>query len=115
MKQVELRNEKQFRTYLSENIENSGVISDCISRCRRVQKHEGDLAEHYSKDQGRTLLDKLSYTLEEANQGIHPKHSITITGSKGFRSLYEGTQSLNHAVKRYFEYISYRQKTGLYN
>lgn len=60
MKQAELRNEEQFRAYLSESIENSRVICDCISRCRRVQKHEGDLVEHFHKDQGRSLLDKLS-------------------------------------------------------
>lgn len=113
MKQLELRNEEQFRAYLSECNDSSRVISDCISRCRRVQKHEGDLAEHFNKDQGRSLLDKLSYTLNEANQGIHPKHSVTIRGRKGFRSLYEGTQSLNHAVRRYFEYLSYREKAGL--
>lgn len=110
MKQLELRNQEQFRAYLSEHIDSSRVISDCISRCRRVQKHEGDLSEHFKMDQGRSLLDKLSYSLIEANQSIHPKHSVTITGRKGFISLYEGTQSLNHAVRRYFEYLSYRGK-----
>ncbi len=49
-------------------------------------------------------------TLEEANQKIHPSHSIIIAGGKGFRSLYEGTQSLNNAVRRYFEFLSHREK-----
>lgn len=106
---MELRNEEQFRAYLSDLFDNSRVISDCISRCRRVQKHEGDLAEHFDKDRGRSLLDKLTYSLEEVNQCISPRHSVTITGGKGFRSLFEGTQSLNNAVKRYFEFMKCTQ------
>ncbi|MGG1597829.1 hypothetical protein, partial [Paenibacillus naphthalenovorans] len=64
----------------------------------------------FEKDRGRSFSNKLSYTLEEANQKIHPSHSIIIAGGKGFRSLYEGTQSLNNAVRRYFEFLSHREK-----
>lgn len=59
MKQLKLKYEEQFRTYLSECNDSSRVISDCISRCRRVQKHEGDLAGHFKRDRGSSLLDKL--------------------------------------------------------
>ncbi len=47
MNKLELRCEEEFRTYLSDRVDNPRVISDCISRCRRVQKYEGDLAENF--------------------------------------------------------------------
>jgi hypothetical protein len=106
LKQMELRNEEEFRSYLSDRLDNLRVISDCISRCRRVQKSEGDLAGYFANDRGRSLLALLEYSLEEANAGISPKHSIIIKGSKGFKSLYEGTQSFKNAVKSYYEFMS---------
>lgn len=82
MKQVELGCEEQFRAYLSDRVDNSRVINDCISRCRRIQKHEGTLIEHFNMDRGRSLSDKLSYTLEDVNRCISPKHLVTIAGQK---------------------------------
>jgi hypothetical protein len=100
-----LKYEGQFKSYLTKSIDNQRVVSDCISRCRRVQKHEGDLHEHFINDRGKSLIEKLHYTMEEAHQEIKPRHSIEFRGRKGFKSVYEGTQSLNTAVKHYFEYM----------
>lgn len=95
-----------FRAYLNEVFDNDRVVSDCISRCRRVNKYEGDLDSHYNNDRGRALLDKLTYSKTDAEQCKNPKHSISIKGSKGYYSIYEGTNSLFSAVKRYFDFLS---------
>jgi hypothetical protein len=97
--------EEQLKTYLSTVIENPRVVSDCLSRCKSVQRHEGDLAQHFKYDKGKSLLDKMTYTLEEANQKISPKHSIKFKGSKGYRTIYEGTYSLHTAIKHYFKFM----------
>ncbi|RIW27623.1 hypothetical protein D3H55_22810 [Bacillus salacetis] len=102
---IVLRHEEEFRSYLMNKSNNQRVIADCISRCRRVQKHEGDLAEHFWDDRGSSLMKRLSYSMEEANKGISPKHSIEIKGSNGFKSMYEGTHSLHNAVKQYLDFM----------
>lgn len=104
-KSVELTYEEEFKKYLSGITQNKRVIVDCISRCKRVQRHEGNLVNHYNNDGGKLLLEKLSYSMEEANQGFHPRHSIQFSGTKGFKSIYEGTHSLNTAVRHYFDFI----------
>lgn len=105
MNKAELNYEDQFRSYLSDLYDNQRVISDCISRCKRVQKYEGYLTEHFKYDGGKSLLEKLHYTREEAKKEIKPKHSIEFRGSKGFMTIYEGTQSLNSAVNLYFDFL----------
>ncbi|WP_340392860.1 hypothetical protein [Paenibacillus sp. FSL E2-0190] len=99
---------EEFRSYLSWTYDNPRVVSDCLSRCRRVQKFEGDLWRHYQDDRGQLLLDKLTYTLEDVQKCMKPKHSIPIKGTKGLKSVYEGTQSLMHSVNKYFEFLSLR-------
>jgi hypothetical protein len=98
-------NEDKFREYLKGVVDSSRVISDCISRCRRVAKYEGDLDVHFNTDKGKLLLDKLAYSRSQAEQSINPKHNIQIKGDKGYFSIYEGTSSLLNAVKRYFDFL----------
>jgi hypothetical protein len=101
----ELKYEVQFKFYLTKIHNNPRVISDCISRCKRVQKFEGDLAEHFKNDNGQMLLYNLNYSMEDVNKSIQPKHSVPIQGNKGFKSIYEGTKTLESAVRHYFEFI----------
>lgn len=95
-----------FRAYLNEIFNNDRVISDCISRCRRVIRYEGDLDVHFNNDKGNILLEKLTYSRIDAEECKNPKHTIPIKGSKGYYSIYEGTNSLFSAVKRYFDFLS---------
>lgn len=103
---VEIKYEEDFKSFLCNKFDNQRIISDCISRCKRVQKHEGDLAEHYFSDKGQQLLSRLYYSIDDANQGKEPNHSIKFQGTKGYKSIYEGTKSLDSAVKCYFEFMS---------
>jgi len=77
---------EEFRDYLSRSYDNPRVISDCISRCRRVQKYEGDLWEHFQVDKGKLISSRLYYTLTEVQNCMNPTHSIPIKGTKGYKS-----------------------------
>lgn len=105
---TELKFIEEFRGYLLRSYDNSRVISDCISRCRRVQKYEGDLWGHFQNNKGWLILDRLTYTLEDVQKCVKPTHSIPIKGTKGFNSIYDGTQSLSHAISKYFDFLSKR-------
>lgn len=102
--------EDLFRAYLNDVLDNDRVIGDCISRCRRVIKYEGDLDTHFDNDRGRILLWRLAYSRTDAEQCKSPNHSIPIKGSKGYNSIYEGTNSLYSAVKKYFDFLSMNSK-----
>lgn len=97
-------NDEKFKLYLSKKYTNPRVIGDAISRCKRVAKYEGDLDSHFKKDQGKSLLDRLSYSKKDAELQIEPRHTIDIKGTKGYISIYEGTLSLYRAVELYFDY-----------
>ena len=89
--------ESEFRDYLrSLRKDDGGVrlekrsIQDCVSRCRRVERHEGDLDQHFNKDQCCDLLQRLSNPHD---------HKIYIKGDLG-----NGSSSLKSAVKLYAEF-----------
>lgn len=103
---VELKFAEEFKRFLTGTYDNPRVISDCLSRCRRVQKYEGDLWGHFQTDKGRLLIGRLTYTLADVKNCVNPIHSIPIQGSNGFKSTYDGTQSLSHAISKYFEFLS---------
>lgn len=102
--------EDMFKEYVKKVFSNPRVQSDCVSRCKRVDRVEGDLDKHHIEDECKSLLCKLDYSKEEANNEIQPKHSIKFNGNKGFQSIYEGTQSLKNAVKVYVEFCNYCNK-----
>jgi hypothetical protein len=84
---VDLKYEENFKQYLCSKFDNQRVISHCISRCKRVQKYEGDLAQHFISDEGKILLGRLAYSREDANQGKQPKHSIEFQSFREQRDL----------------------------
>ncbi|CAM3830450.1 hypothetical protein ACFW4G_28065 [Paenibacillus lactis] len=107
-----LENEEAFRDHLSRILNSERLLRDCISRCRRVEHWEGVLVNHYNDDQGRTLLERLTYSKEDAEHGLDPKHNIPIKGNKGYDSIYEGTASLRNAVKLYLDFLSKHPPIG---
>lgn len=98
-------NEEAFRSYLGKALSSKRLASDCISRCRRVEEKEGSLYDHYFNDRGRSLLERLFYSKEEADRGSEPAHKIEIVGNKGYHSIREGTASLRNAVLHYFAFL----------
>ncbi|SFQ37463.1 hypothetical protein SAMN05421670_1815 [Psychrobacillus psychrotolerans] len=94
----------KFKEYLEKTNNKERVITDIISRCKRVEKFEGNLDEHFQQDAGKSLLDKLTYNSKQASNQEPPKHSIKFNGNMGYDSIYQGTRSLYYAIKMYFSY-----------
>ncbi len=108
-----LISEEEFRAYLGKVLSSERLVRDCISRCRRVEQSEGNLHDEYIKDCGRSLLNRLSYSKEDAERGLDPEHRVTFKGSKGSQSIREGTASLRNAVQHYFEFLNQQRKCGV--
>ncbi len=70
--------------------------SDAISRCKRVEKYEGNLDAHFEKDKMFSLLEKLTYSRADEMAGITPLHAVRIKGN-----IHNGTASLRSAIKLY--------------
>jgi hypothetical protein len=100
-----LIHEEAFRSYLDNTVSTLEQVRDCISRCRRVEEYEGNIREHFTHDRGSSLLERLTYTKDDADRGIDPVHSISFKGSKGYTSIYEGTVSLKQAVMHYLDFL----------
>lgn len=96
--------EINFRTYLQGKKLSIRVVGDYISRCKKVEECEGDLDSHLNCDGGSNLLRKLTYSKKDAELSREPLHSIYIKGTKGYLSIYAGTQSYRSAVRSYFEF-----------
>ena len=74
-------NLQEFKIWLDEeNGSDFRTIQSRISNCRTVENYEGDLDEHYAKDNGMSLLERLSYSTEDQRNGLEPKHKIQING-----------------------------------
>ncbi|MFD5021084.1 hypothetical protein ACFWMP_19435 [Paenibacillus sp. NPDC058367] len=101
----QLINEDAFRSYLDRTISSEKQVRDCISRCRRVEESEGNLIKHYTNDRGRFLMERLTYSKEDADRELEPKHHITFKGTKGYHSILVGTASLRNAVQHYFYFL----------
>jgi hypothetical protein len=56
------------------------------------------------------LLDRLTYTKEDVERCIEPKHNLPIDGKKGYMSKYDGTASLRNAVHHYFEFLRHQDR-----
>jgi hypothetical protein len=69
---------------------------DAISRCRRVERHEGDLDRHYLQDRMNALIVRFEYSTEDAVRCLLPGHAVPISGD-----LREGTASLKSALMLY--------------
>jgi hypothetical protein len=70
--------------------------SDALSRCRRVESHEGNLDAHFARDRMKHLLDRLTYSRTDERNGISARHSISIDGD-----VVNGTASLRNAADLY--------------
>lgn len=95
--------DEQFSLYLERSL-STNVVGDYISRCKRVERHEGNLDIHFKHDRGQSLIRKLTYTKEDEQNCREPLHSIIFKGKKGYKSIYEGTASLRKAVNEYFKF-----------
>ena len=89
-----------FKIWLDqENGSDFRTIQSRMSNCRTVENHEGDLDEHFIKDNGLSLLDRLSYSTDDERNQVPTKHKVPINGN--FRT---GSATLKQAVKLYMTF-----------
>ena len=93
-------NDSQFFEWLSGKYK-EGTARSRLTNCRTVEQYEGNLDDHYRRDGGKLLIQRLSYTKNDERNNSPQKHNIPINGS-----IYNGTATLKQAVKLYFEFKS---------
>jgi hypothetical protein len=76
---------------------------DRISNCRNVEEYEGDLDEHYRKDQMASLLKRLTYSRSEEERGIPPRHRVPFDPTA---VKWTGTATLKSAVNLYRKFCA---------
>ena len=87
--------EKRFRNWLRTDLKKESVDAR-VSICKRVEKNEGDLDDHWDADGLAGLIDRLTYSKEDERNKEPPKHKVQIDGK-----IYDGTVTLKAAVVSY--------------
>lgn len=93
--------EQRFQIWLEGCGLSSRLVSDAISRCRRVQGVLGDLDAHWGKDRLRDVLTRLEYSAEDRRSSQPNRSGIAIDGD-----IHNGLSSLRSAVRKYAEFRS---------
>ena len=75
---------------------NARTIGSLISNCKRVERYEGDLDPQFDNDGLGSLLERLTYSTEDATNRKRPKHTVPIHGD-----VHAGTATLKTAVSLY--------------
>jgi hypothetical protein len=75
-----------------------------LANCRRVEVYEGDLDSHYVADRCADLLERLTYTRDDASAGRSVLHRIPINGDQA-----SGAVTLRSAV---LLYVAFRDSQG---
>ena len=98
--------ESEFRDYLRSLHRRDGgnrfqerTVQNRVSNCKNVERYEGDLDQHFDKDQCRDLLQRLSYSAANHDTNNPPDHKIPIDGD-----IRTGSATLKSAVKLYAEF-----------
>ena len=92
--------ESDFTIYLrNQRCLKESTATSRVSNCRRVEKYEGNLDEHYDNDTMRTLLSRLRYSADDEDKNLPPRHQIPI-----YRNLRTGSATLRQAVSLYQQF-----------
>lgn len=94
----ELWLERHYKTPAGKPMDRRSIQSR-ISNCRHVAEYEGNLDDHYERDQMEGLLLKLEYGRKEQKRGLKARHRIPIDGDP-----YTGTATLKSAVNLYAKF-----------
>jgi hypothetical protein len=96
---------EKFKKWLEFNGKPINTIQNRISNCRNVENYEGDLDNHFIKDYGLSLLEKLSYSTSDERNNSPAKHKVPIDGN-----MRNGSATLKQAVNLY---MSFRKDNGI--
>ena len=91
---------RRFDTWLdTERGLDARTIGNRISNCKRVEKFEGDIDAFFDADGLSGLLERLTYSTDDARYRRTPKHKIPINGD-----VRRGTATLKTAVRLYRDF-----------
>jgi len=92
--------ENEFYTWLlTKRTDNQDTASSRKSNCLRVCEFEGDLDIHFEEDECCSLIEKLTYSVDDERNNRPPKHKIPIDGN--VRTV---TSTFKQAVRLYVEF-----------
>ena len=93
-----------FAQYLREVRRMSETtVRSRVSDCKNVAQFEGDLSDHFERDESRRLLDRLVYTTRDQVLGLKANHVMPINSD-----IRTGSGSLKQSVSLYVRYRQYR-------
>jgi hypothetical protein len=82
---------QMFRDWLEEKYGGKRTASSRHSNCKRIERHEGNLDDHYDNDSMESLIVRFNPR--------SPSHNIPIEGD-----VYNGTSTLRSAAKLYLKF-----------
>jgi len=88
----------KFRTWLENQKYDEDTVDSRISNCKNVEKYYS-LEKQFSKDEGFSLMEKLTYSTDDERVKALQKHKVPIDGN-----IREGSATLKSAVKLYMEF-----------
>jgi HNH endonuclease len=104
-------NVEGFKTWLhTEYVQRTGKSLGAgtqvsrIANCSTIEQIEGDLDAHFQRDGMRELLDRLTYSTDDAREKKPPRHRIPIDGD-----IANGTSTYRAAVNLYRKFLIARQ------
>ena len=90
-----------FESWLQDHTELSlGSIGSYVANCKRLERYEGDLDEHFASDRMASLLARLTYSTADERYGALPRHQVPISGN-----LRDGTATLKSSATLYAYFL----------
>ena len=75
-----------------------------VANCSTVEQMEGSLDNHFRRDGMRGLLERLSYSSDDAREGRPARHSVPIDGD-----IANGTSTYRAAINLYRKFLISQQ------
>ena len=92
---------EKFRTWLCKRM-GKKPAGDCLSRCGTVERSlKIDLDNEFKQDEGKSLIDKLSYTIKDEQNKVEAPQEFHFDNPKTIRTR---MANMKNASKRYFEF-----------
>lgn len=88
-----------YRNWLEQQQYSAGTVQAQLHRAGRVEKHYGDLDEHYDRDGLRSVIEELKYTAEDERRNLPNPSKIPFNGN-----IRSNLASYRNAAERYCKF-----------
>ena len=88
---------EMFESWLLERTQlSTGSVGSYVANCKRLERYEGNLDDHFNRDRMASLLARLTYSTADERYGVWPRHDVPISGN-----LRDGTATLKSSATLY--------------